>query len=202
MKNVLIIGATGFIGRKVRELFLAESDHQLTLFSRSADKISDINPEREKAIAGDVLELDKLELAVEGQDVVIWAAAGAIDKLTRPVIDVMVDLKVDRLIHMNAMGIYNEVPASVGLRFNLDNWPAIRASRSAADMIVASPLNYTIIRGAWFYPGDDRDYTLSAEGEPFGGVDISRTSIADFMLKLTNDEDLYSKTSVGIHKPQ
>lgn len=158
MKNVLIIGATGFIGAEVRRLLLEESDHQITLFARHADRINNLNDKREQIIVGDILKKEELAKAIKGQDVVVWAAAGAVDRLTQPVIKAMTEHKINRLIHMNAMGIYNEVPASVGLQYNLDNWPAIRASRRGADMVKESPLNYTIIRGAWFDDSGDDYY--------------------------------------------
>lgn len=201
MSRVLIIGATGFIGEEVRRLFLAESEHELTLFSRHTDRLGDVNSERERIVAGSILDETALRQALKGQEIVIWTAGGNIADLTKPVVEEMQRQGIDRLIHMNAMGIYNEVPASVGTQFNVDNWPTIVSSRKGADIVTASPLNYTIVRGAWFDDRGDRNYTLSAEGEPFGGRTISRTSIADFMLQLADKPELYSRTSVGIHRP-
>lgn len=201
MSNILIIGANGFIGQEVRKLLLEESQHQITLFSRTADQIKLANPNRERAIAGDILHKWELDDAMVGQDIVIWAASGDIETLTLAVVENMITNNVRRLIHMNAMGIYNEVPDAIGKQFNLDNWPVITQSRRAADIITEAPLNYTIIRGAWFDDRGDRNYTLSDEGHPFGGRTVSRTSIADFILKLVTQPDLYARTSVGIHRP-
>lgn len=49
MKNVLIIGATGTLGNAARQTLLNETDDQLTLFSRSANRIRISDASREKA---------------------------------------------------------------------------------------------------------------------------------------------------------
>ena len=49
-KKILIIGATGSIGDKLRKTLLEKTDYELTLFSRRADKIK-IAGIREKAIS-------------------------------------------------------------------------------------------------------------------------------------------------------
>ncbi|VDH10926.1 NAD(P)-dependent oxidoreductase, atypical SDR family, subgroup 6 [Lactiplantibacillus plantarum] len=48
MKKVLIVGATGTIGGAVRQTLLNETDNQLTLFARSANRLK--TSERESVI--------------------------------------------------------------------------------------------------------------------------------------------------------
>lgn len=98
------------------------------------------------------------------------------------------------------MGIYDEIPASVGSRGNLKYNSVLRPYREAADVIEASDLNYTVIRPGWF-TGGPVNYEVTHKGEPFGGHDVSINSIADLVLKLVSDNQLYSKESVGINTP-
>lgn len=46
MRNVLIIGATSTLGRAAMKTLLAETDDNLTLFSRSADRLPVTDHER------------------------------------------------------------------------------------------------------------------------------------------------------------
>lgn len=62
-KKILIIGATGSIGDKLRKTLLEKTDYELTLFSRRADKIK-IAGIREKAISGNVNSKAELEGAI------------------------------------------------------------------------------------------------------------------------------------------
>ena len=62
-KKILIIGATGSIGNKLRKTLLEKTDYELTLFSRRADKIK-IDKIREKAVSGNVNSKAELEGAI------------------------------------------------------------------------------------------------------------------------------------------
>jgi uncharacterized protein YbjT (DUF2867 family) len=97
------------------------------------------------------------------------------------------------------MGIYNEIPASVGEAGNLATNPMLKTYRQAADVIETSDLNYTVIRPGWFDNGSD-DYQITHKGEPFGGHDVSRRSIADLVVKLAHDNQLGSRDSLGINR--
>lgn len=69
-------------------------------------------------------------------------------------------------------------------------------------MIEASDLNYTIVRPGWFASGPV-NYEVTRKGEPFGGHDVSISSIADIVMKLVNDDTLlYSKDSIGVNTPR
>lgn len=200
MKNVLIIGATGNIGSAVRDTLLNETDDQLTLFSRSADRLS-INGDREKAMSGNVLSDADLDKALAGQDAVFVALSGNLGKFAQSIVKAMDRNNVSRLVFITSMGIYNEIPASVGASGNLRSNPVLQSYRDAADVIEASDLNYTIIRPGWF-TGGPVDYEVTHKGEPFGGHDVSISSIADLAKRLLDDDSLYSHDSVGINTPE
>ncbi|WP_304250650.1 NAD(P)H-binding protein [Limosilactobacillus gastricus] len=197
--NVLILGATGTLGSAARQELLNQTDANLTLFSRSADRLT-VDPEREKAISGDLTNGQELDAVMEGQDVVFAALSGNLKRYAQSIVESMDRNHVQRLIFISSMGIYDEIPASVGSRGNLKYNSVLRPYREAADVIEASDLNYTVIRPGWF-TGGPVNYEVTHKGEPFGGHDVSINSIADLVLKLVNDNQLYSKESVGINTP-
>ncbi|KRK65445.1 oxidoreductase [Companilactobacillus tucceti DSM 20183] len=199
MKKVLIIGATGTVGSKVRQTLLKETDDRLTLFSRRANELSVSN--REETISGDVTNDSDLDKAVSGQDVVFVALSGNLSKFAKKIISAMNRNHVDRLIFITSMGIYNEIPASIGASGNLQSNPMLQSYRDAADLIESSDLNYTIIRPGWFNNGPV-DYQVTKKGEPFGGHDVSVSSIADMVKKLIDDDSLYSHDSIGLNTPE
>ena len=63
-KKILIIGATGSIGNKLRKTLLEKTDYELTLFSRNVGKIK-IDTTREKAISGNVYNKAELEKVIK-----------------------------------------------------------------------------------------------------------------------------------------
>lgn len=199
MKKVLIIGATGTIGSKVRQTLLKETNNQLTLFSRRANELS--VSDREETISGDVTNDSDLDKAVAGKDVVFVALSGNLSKFAKKIISAMNRNNVDRLIFITSMGIYNEIPVSIGASGNLQSNPMLQSYRDAADLIESSDLNYTIIRPGWFNNGPV-DYQVTRKGEPFGGHDVSISSIADMVKKLIDDDSLYSHDSIGLNTPE
>lgn len=196
MKKVLIIGATGTIGNAVRQTLLNETDDQLTLFARSAGRLS--VGEREKVIAGDVTKDTDLDKAIAGQDTVFVALSGNLGKFAQKIVSAMDRNNVSRLLFITSMGIYNEIPASVGANGNLNSNPILNSYRQAADIVEGSDLNYTVIRPGWFTNGPV-GYEITKKGEPFGGHDVSISSIADFVKNAIADNSYYSYDSVGLN---
>ncbi|WP_338232280.1 NAD(P)H-binding protein [Companilactobacillus muriivasis] len=196
MTNALIIGATGTIGGTVRQTLLNETDDKLTLFARSAGRLN--VSDRETAMAGDVTSDSDLDKAMENQDAVFVALSGPLNRFAEKIVAAMDRNNVSRLLFITSMGIYNEIPASVGSNGNLSNNGVLRPYREAADIIESSDLNYTVIRPGWFTNGPV-DYEITRKGEPFGGHDVSVKSIADFVKNAIADDSYYSHDSVGLN---
>lgn len=201
MKNVLIIGATGNLGSAARQAILAGTDDQLTLFARSANRLQINDDSREKVISGNVMNDADLDKAMAGQDAVFAALSGNLGAYAKQIVAAMDRNQVSRLVFITSMGIYDEIPASVGASGNLSSNPVLQTYRDAADEIEASDLNYTIVRPGWFTDGPV-NYEVTRKGEPFGGHDVSVSSIADIVMKLVNDDTLYSKDSIGVNIPR
>lgn len=197
MKNILIIGATGTLGTAATQAFLTNSDDKLTLFARSANRINIQDESRESGFVG-VSDQD-LDKALQGQDAVFAALSGNLGAYADKIVQAMDRNGVSRLVFITSMGIYNEIPASVGEDGNLKYNPVLKPYRQAADIIEASDLEYTVVRPGWFTNGPV-DYEVTKKGEPFGGHDVSIKSIADLVEK-SIDDNLYLRESVGINTP-
>jgi len=200
MTNVLIIGATGSVGGTTRRYFLDHTTDNLTLMARNTKRLGQLDDDRERSIAGSVTDEAALTRALKGQDVVFAALSGNLAGMAQTLVKAMATAGVDRLLFITSMGIYDEIPASVGAAGNLSVNQMLRGYRQAADIIEASSLNYTVIRPGWFDNGDDTDYQVTKKGDPFGGHSVSRKSIADLVMRLAHDETLGSRDSLGINR--
>ena len=198
-KRVLIIGATGSIGSKLRKTLLERTDYKLTLFSTRANRLQ-INPNREIAVAGNVNNQNDLSRVIQNQDVVFAALSGALGQMARSIVNAMQHSQTKRLIFISSMGIYNEIPRSIGGGYLNEN-SMLRPYREAADVIEASNLDYTIIRTGWFDEGSD-NYEITRKGEAFKGHDVSRQAIANLVLKLIQNNGFGIRESLGINRPQ
>lgn len=199
MTNILIIGATGSIGQATRTYLLQNTTDHLTLMARHADRLRNLDAARERVVAGSVTDTAALAQALAGQDVVFAALSGDLPRMATALVTGMQQAGVDRLLFISSMGIYNEIPASVGASGNLDRNPVLAPYRQAADIIEASPLNYTVIRPGWFDNGSTA-YQITHKGEPFGGHDVARASITALVMRLAHDPALGSRDSLGINR--
>ena len=148
MTNILIIGATGSIGQATRNYLMQNTDDQLTLMARHTS-LSNLDATREHVIAGSVTDATTLQQALAGQDVVFAPLSGDLPRMAQALVTGMSQAGVERLLFISLMGIYNEIPASVGASGNLDDNPVLAPYRRAADN-----LNYTVIRPCWFDNGN------------------------------------------------
>ena len=198
-KRILIIGATGSIGSKLRKTLLEKTNYKLTLFSTRANRLQ-INPNREVAVSGNVNNKSDLARVIPNQDVVFAALSGNLGTMAKNIVEAMKQTTTRRLIFISSMGIYNEIPRSIG-GGNLNENSMLKPYREAADAIEASTLDYTIIRPGWFDEGND-NYEITRKGQPFKGHDVSRQAICNLVLKLIQQNGFGVRESLGINRPQ
>jgi uncharacterized protein YbjT (DUF2867 family) len=194
MTNVLILGANGSLARVAIDMFLKETDAQLTFYMRNSRRLSNIDSNRVRVIEGDVMELEKLKEAMTGQDVVYANLAGNLELMAKTIGEAMDATGLKRLIWISSMGIYDEVSGE-------RHGSILNPYRKSATVIEASDLDYTILRPGWFTNKDEIDYETTQKGEPFKGHDVSRKSIADLILKLAVTPGLEVRRSLGVNKP-
>ncbi len=119
MKNVLVIGATGQIGRHTLSEAL-NAGHHVTAFGRSIERIEQ-KDENLQVFKGDVLNDDDLDKAMKGQDVVVLTFGAPLNKDTilhqpslmeegtRKVVQAMKKAHTPRLVCMSAIGAGDSV---------------------------------------------------------------------------------------------
>lgn len=202
MKRVLILGANGRIAKIVERRLLAETNCDLTLVLRNADRLTLLQPTREKVVEGDVNNLALLERVMADQDVVYANLAGHMESLAQTITTAMQAKSIKPLIWITGSGLYHETPGPFGEWVEkVVGHESKEDTRRAAKIIEASPLQYTIIRAAYMTDDPQVNYELTQKGELFKGTLVSRASIADLILKVIADPTQYKRTSLGISQP-
>ena len=201
MKNVLVLGATGQIAQWAIDTLQNQADVALTLFVRNKSKLKNVSSNNTRIIEGDVLNIEQLTDAMQGQDIVYANLAGDMVKQTQNIIHVMNQLNIQRLISINTLGIYDEVPGKFGEWNNQEIGEYFPPYRKSADLIESSNLDYTILRAAWLTDENEVDFEITHKGDAFKGTVISRKSVAHLVTEIINDPKLYSKENLGVSKP-
>ncbi|KRM79044.1 oxidoreductase [Lapidilactobacillus dextrinicus DSM 20335] len=202
MVKVLILGANGQIAR-LATAQLVDAKADLRLFLRNANRLQSEKTGRAEIIDGDAANVADLTQAMAGVDVVYANLAGHnIEQQAKSVVAAMTQTGIKRLIWVSTLGIYDEVPGKFG-QWNhqmLDDG-YLPTYAAAAKVIETSELDYTIIRPAWLDNKDEVDYELTQKGEAFKGTEVSRKSVATYIVHLINNPSEQVRRSVGINKP-
>ena len=195
MPKILILGANGQLARNTTPFFLKHPDVHLTLYLRRANRLKNPNPSRVTIVEGDVLDIETLTAAVQGQDVVYANLAGAMEQQAKTIVNAFHATGLKRLIFISSMGIYGEVPGE-RYRSILDPY------RDSAAVIEASALDYTILRPGWFTHDDEINYQITQKGEPFKGHDVSLNSLSDLIVKLALSPTMEVRRSLGVSRAE
>lgn len=202
MTKVTILGANGQIARLATAQLIAKK-FDLRLFLRRPNRLQNENIGKAQIIDGDAANTDDLVKAIKGVDVVYANLAGQnIEEQAQAVVLAMDRVGVKRLIWVSTLGIYDEVPGKFGQWNHLmldDGYLPTYAA--AAQVIENSDLDYTIIRPAWLDNQDEVDYELTQKGEDFKGTEVSRQSVATYIVHLIENPTEQLRHSVGINKP-
>jgi NADH dehydrogenase len=161
--QVLVTGASGFVGNEVVRELLARG-HQVKALVRRGSERKLKERDRVEVVSGDCLHLEMLGPALGGCDAAIHLV-GIIREFpgkgvtfervhvqaTRNVVDAAKAAGVRRYLHMSALGARPE-PADP---YHLTNW-------QADEYVVNSGLAYTIFRPSVIYGPDDQSINLFA----------------------------------------
>ncbi|WCG36136.1 SDR family oxidoreductase [Companilactobacillus farciminis] len=203
MTKIIILGAHGQTARIVTDELLQNSDIELKLFLRNSNRLNQYqNNPRVELIEGDVLNTEQLAQAMQNVDLV-YSNVGGVDLAdqTKSIIKVMDQANQKRLIFISSLGAYHEVPGKFGEWNETAIASFLPGFRESAKLIEDSDLDYTMIRPAWMDNKDEIDYETTQKNEPFKGTEVSRKSIADFVIKLINNPQIHIGESVGLNKP-
>ena len=202
MKEVLVLGAGGQIARWVIEMLANNDNVVLTLFLRHTRKLKATAPKNSHVVQGDVLNKERLNHAMAGQDIVYANLSGDdIDLQAKNIVEAMKAAKVERLVFVTSLGIYDEVPGKFGAWNRREIASYLPPFRRAADVIEASRVNYTILRPAWLTDKNEVDYETTERNEPFKGTEVSRKSVAELIVKMIESPKLFSRGNLGVNKP-
>jgi uncharacterized protein YbjT (DUF2867 family) len=202
MKKVLVLGAGGQIAHWVIRMLANNEGVELTLFLRHTGKLKGSAPKNARVVQGDALNMEQLNHAIAGQDLVYANLSGVdIDVQAMNIVKAMDAAKVKRLIFVASLGIYDEVPGKFGAWNRRQIAAYLPPFRRAADAIEASSLDYTILRPAWLTDKDEVDYETTERNESFKGTEVSRKSVAALIAKIIESPKLDSLRNLGIDKP-
>lgn len=204
MQRILILGANGKTAQIVIDRLLAETDDQLVLYLRNSQRLARYaNQQRVTIVDGDVQETAKLQQAMQNVAIVYSNIGGVqLGEATQAILAAMQATGRTRLVFYSALGTEHEVPG----RFGEWNETAIAdflpGFRAAAQLIEQTPAVITTqIRPAWLTDNDEIDYELTQKNEPFKGTEVSRKSVADFVVTILKEPTLYQNDSIGLNKP-
>lgn len=201
MTKVLILGASGQIARWVVQMLGEYQDIQQTLLLRDPKKLSGHEPANARVVIGDVLDKKLLASIIEGQDIVYANLAGDVGVQTRHILAALQAKGVKRLIFINSLGIYDEVPGRFGEWNRREIGQYLPPYRESADLIEASETDYTILRAAWLQDENEVDYEISGRDQAFKGTQVSRKSVAALVTELVRHPERLVRANVGINKP-
>ena len=203
MTKILIVGAHGQTAQIVTELLLKNLNIDLKLFLRNCNRLKQYqdNP-RVELIEGDVLDTAALTAVMNDVDLVYSNVGGQnLADQASSIIQAMDQAGVKRLIFISSLGTYHEVPGKFGEWNETAIADFLPGFRKSAQLIETSDLDYTMIRPAWMDNKDEIDYETTQKGETFKGTEVSRKSIADFVIKLIEHPQEHIGESVGLNKP-
>lgn len=201
MTNVLVLGANGQIARWVIDMLSTQTDIKMTLLYRNPIKIKGNEPLNSEIIIGDASDQRLMDQLVAGKDIVYANLAGNVDEQMEVITSAMKKNNVTRVISINTLGIYDEVPGAFGELNNKTIGEYFPRYRKAADILEASNLDYTIIRAAWLTDENEVDYEVTQKDEQFKGTEVSRKSVADQVVQIINTPSQMVNKNIGLNKP-
>jgi uncharacterized protein YbjT (DUF2867 family) len=162
MKNILVLGGTGFVGHHLcKELFRLQ--HHVTVPTRDTSKASDLQSLPSiKLVQADVHDPAALARLVPGHDAVVNLIAilhgNSVEferthvELVKKITRACEDSGVRRIVHVSALGAAKDAPSMYQ-----------RSKAKGEELLYASPLDWTVLRPSVIFGEGDRFLTLFAK---------------------------------------
>lgn len=196
MKKVFILGATSPTGKVLLTHLQSTKNLDITCYVRSPEKLSSFK--NLKLIKGDITDQLVLSKSMKDMDIIITLLSGDTVKIqAENVIKSMKENNIKRIIWMTGMGIHHEVPGPIKeiLDKLVESQPNYVA---AANLVMNSGLEYTLLRGAHLTDGNNKKYYTQKEGEPLRCNTCDRIAIAEFIGEIIDHFELYKNVSIGL----
>lgn len=192
--KIAVFGASGKTGILI--VFQAlNQGHQVTAFSRQASKVT-IKHDRLRIVEGDVMDINKVSEAVEGQDAVLCALGNDKNKPstmlsegTKNILAAMQAKGVKRFICMSSAGILGNdggfwfgkiiMPLFLNHVFEDKKRQMKVIQESQADWVIIRPTGLT---------DSPKTNTYKINMEIPTSKSIPRADVADFMIRLVTDK--------------
>lgn len=186
MKNILVLGATGRIGKLLLSM-LEPQQNRVTAYVRSPEKAVGTAFENVALVQGDVLDTERLRVSMQGQDVVIAVLPGDLLAYAKSIAAAMQVSRPGRILWVTGMGIHHEVPGEVGKILD-ELCRKMPEYVQAADTISSAGTPWTLVRAAHLTDGDNAAYYVQEEGQPLHANAVDRVAVARFMADLVKDD--------------
>jgi len=209
--RVLIVGASKGIGLETTRQAL-EAGHHVRALARSISAIEVSDPKLEK-IAGDAIEIEDIEAATTGMDVVIQTLGVGLGELLGPIslfskatqvlITAMNDRGVKRLITVTGFGAGDsaaQISCLQRVPFKMVFGRAYDDKTVQERLIRDSKLDWTIVRPGVLTSGrrTGRYLVLSEASRWRSGV-ISRADVAEFLVRQIEGTSYIGKAPVLVN---
>jgi len=205
--KIIVFGATGTVGAEIVRQSL-EKGFEVTAFVRNVGKLSGYNHVNLNVHPGDVLNPQEVEKALSGHEAVFCALGdGRVGKIrasgTLNIIHAMHTTGIKRMLCLSTIGM-GESYGNLNffwkhIMFGMLLKKAFNDHKLQERYIRDSNLDYTIIRPSALTNGPSSNtYKVGFDGKYRSlTLKISRTDVADFMLRQLNGSK-YSKKAVSI----
>ncbi len=202
--KILILGSTGGTGQQIVKQAL-EQNLEVTAIARAPSKLS-LSYEKLTVIKGDVLDKDVLIKALEGKDVVLSALGvgkalksnDLISNVASILIPAMNATNVKRLIFISAFGVgetFIQADFIQKIIFRLVFKNVYTDKSKADDQIRKSTLEWTLVYPVLLTDGPGTGkYKVGEKLQMKGIPKISRTDVAEFMLRQLTDNTFLKKS--------
>jgi len=181
--NLIILGANSVLANLVEKQLLSDkafSDVLVTMLLRKREHIASLLSDQVIVIEGDIDNYDSLQDGLEDQDLVFDATELSDDStITEKIIKAMKANGVNRVISINKSEKINQ---------------------RSTDLYKSSGLDYTVLQVSGLIDTDEIDYKFISKGEQLSGISVSRKSLADIVLRIIDDPDYLSMSSVAVSK--
>ena len=201
--RILILGAAGQISKMLTNRLLQETDAELVLYARNANRrIANSDPSRVTVVDGDFNDSAKLLEAMKDVAIVYLNDMNS-PEATKTIVDAAKKSGVSKIIGATILGIYDEVIGEFG------KWNARMVGRTGTDrhkdsakIIEESGIDFTLLRLTWLYNQEGNEkYMFSQKGEPFIGAQVSRQAVARLIMDIIENPTIHSNKSLGVSEP-
>jgi uncharacterized protein YbjT (DUF2867 family) len=134
-------------------------------------------------------------------NVICWEVASTRDVQAEAIVAAMKAASARKLIVVTSLGIYDEVPGKFGEWNRREIGAYLPPYRRAADIIVASGLDYAVLRPAWLTDADEIAFETMTRDKLFKGTIVSRKSVAALAVDLINNPERITSLNLGVNKP-